>query len=196
MTTHNRKRRFNSTKIEKIHEKQKAIQSNGNECSCPSRKSSHWWPLKSTTRSGAFSRKIVKITQQSHQIETLDLSRRRAKLQRRKEQQVLRNKPEGDLGERSTTARVVDDVLHDTLEVAVALGVVQRAQLGSTLAVEGVRLHRNEKTVRIAQQALHQLMYGRKRRQILPETQQSSTYPENVAATLTLCCFTQIKQKR
>lgn len=40
----------------------------------------------------------------------------------------------------STTPWVVDDLLHNTLDVAVTLGVVQRAQLQGTLPVLGVAL--------------------------------------------------------
>lgn len=42
----------------------------------------------------------------------------------------------------STTPWVVDDLLHNTLDVAVTLGVVQRAQLQGTLPVLGVALMR------------------------------------------------------
>ena len=45
-----------------------------------------------------------------------------------------------DLGEGSTTAWVVDDLADDTADVAVALGKVQAAQLGGSLAVGGVGL--------------------------------------------------------
>ena len=43
-----------------------------------------------------------------------------------------------DLGDRRTTSRVVDDVLHDTADVAVFLGIVGRTQAARTLAVLGV----------------------------------------------------------
>jgi len=42
---------------------------------------------------------------------------------------------EDNAGQRSTTSRVVDDLPHDTLDVAVTLGIVQAAELGSALAV-------------------------------------------------------------
>ena len=45
---------------------------------------------------------------------------------------------EGDLSERSATARVVDDVLHNALDEAVALAEVEDAKLGSALASAGV----------------------------------------------------------
>jgi hypothetical protein len=41
---------------------------------------------------------------------------------------------EDDAGERGTTAGVVDDLLHDTPDVAMALGVVEAAELGGGLA--------------------------------------------------------------
>jgi len=47
---------------------------------------------------------------------------------------------EDDLGERSTTTGVVDDFLDDTANIAVALSIIERSQLGSTLTVSGVRL--------------------------------------------------------
>jgi len=47
---------------------------------------------------------------------------------------------EVNLSERSATARVVDDVLHDSLEETGALTEVKDAELGSTLAVAVVRL--------------------------------------------------------
>ena len=45
---------------------------------------------------------------------------------------------EDDLGERSTTSRVVDDLADDALDVSIALREVERAELGGTLAVGGV----------------------------------------------------------
>mmetsp|Transcript_17284 Transcript_17284/g.53576 ORF Transcript_17284/g.53576 Transcript_17284/m.53576 type:complete len:224 (+) Transcript_17284:269-940(+) len=48
---------------------------------------------------------------------------------------VAQRVAERHLGQRRTAARVVDDVGHNTLDVAVALGVVERAQLGRALAV-------------------------------------------------------------
>lgn len=47
--------------------------------------------------------------------------------------------PEDDLGEGCPAARVVDDVLHDALDVAVPLGEVHGAQTRSALAVLHVR---------------------------------------------------------
>jgi hypothetical protein len=47
---------------------------------------------------------------------------------------------EGHDGQRRATARVVDDLAHDALDEAVSLGVIHRAELGRTLAMEGVRL--------------------------------------------------------
>lgn len=46
---------------------------------------------------------------------------------------------EVDLRQRGATARVVDEGLDYTLDVAVTLGVVKSAELGRTLAVLGVR---------------------------------------------------------
>jgi hypothetical protein len=46
-----------------------------------------------------------------------------------------------NLGEGGTPARVVDDVLHHTLDVALALGKVELTVLGGALPVEDVRLH-------------------------------------------------------
>jgi hypothetical protein len=43
-----------------------------------------------------------------------------------------------DLSERSTTARVVDDLLHDTAGVSMALGVVEDTELGRSLVETGV----------------------------------------------------------
>lgn len=40
---------------------------------------------------------------------------------------------EDDLGQGGTTAGVVDDVLHDTADIAVALGIVEVAELGGGL---------------------------------------------------------------
>jgi uncharacterized membrane protein len=40
---------------------------------------------------------------------------------------------EGDLGERRASAWVVDDLLHDAADVAMALGVVEGAELGGSL---------------------------------------------------------------
>jgi hypothetical protein len=45
---------------------------------------------------------------------------------------------EDDLGERSTTAGVVDDVLHDAANVSLALGIVEGAELGRGLVEAGV----------------------------------------------------------
>lgn len=53
---------------------------------------------------------------------------------------VLVGVAEHDGGERSATARVVDDALHNTLDVAVAFGIVKRAELGRALAVGDVRV--------------------------------------------------------
>ena len=52
---------------------------------------------------------------------------------------VLVGVAEGDDGEGGTTSGVVDDVLDDALDVAVTLGIVQRTQLGGSLAVLVVR---------------------------------------------------------
>ena len=49
---------------------------------------------------------------------------------------VLVGVTELDAGERGATAGVVDDFSHNTLHVAVSLGKVEGAELGSTLAVE------------------------------------------------------------
>jgi hypothetical protein len=43
-----------------------------------------------------------------------------------------------DLSERSTTARVVDDLLHDTAGVSMALSVVEDTELGRSLVETGV----------------------------------------------------------
>lgn len=45
---------------------------------------------------------------------------------------------ENYLGERCTSSGVVDDLLHDTSDIAVLLGVVQRSESGGPLAVGGV----------------------------------------------------------
>mmetsp|Transcript_10669 Transcript_10669/g.20399 ORF Transcript_10669/g.20399 Transcript_10669/m.20399 type:complete len:219 (+) Transcript_10669:436-1092(+) len=47
---------------------------------------------------------------------------------------------EGNAGHRGTTSGVVEDLLDDTLDVAVALREVKRAHLGGALAVRVVRL--------------------------------------------------------
>jgi len=52
---------------------------------------------------------------------------------------VLASIVESHLGERSTTTRVVDDVLHDTLDEADALAKVEHAELCSALAATVVR---------------------------------------------------------
>ncbi|KAH3670706.1 hypothetical protein OGAPHI_001221 [Ogataea philodendri] len=46
---------------------------------------------------------------------------------------------EGNLGQWSSTTWVVQDLLHNTSDVSVLLGVVQGSQLGSTLSQSGVR---------------------------------------------------------
>lgn len=48
-------------------------------------------------------------------------------------------------GKRGTPARIVDDVIDDTLDVALALGEVELTVLGGALPVEGVRLHSRSK---------------------------------------------------
>ena len=48
--------------------------------------------------------------------------------------------PEVDNGERRTPARVVDDILHDALDVAIPLGVVDGPESGGPLPVLGVGL--------------------------------------------------------
>ena len=48
--------------------------------------------------------------------------------------------PELDLGERRAAARVVHNLLDDALDEPLALGVVERAELGRSLAPLGVRL--------------------------------------------------------
>lgn len=45
---------------------------------------------------------------------------------------------ENDASERRATARVVDDLLHDTTDVAVAFGIVEAAELGGVLPQAGV----------------------------------------------------------
>ena len=45
---------------------------------------------------------------------------------------------EGDLGEGRTTTGVVDDLLHDTAHVAMALGVVEGPELGGAVSEAGV----------------------------------------------------------
>jgi hypothetical protein len=45
---------------------------------------------------------------------------------------------EADLGQRSTTAGVVDDILHHTADVSMSLGVVESAELGGGLVETGV----------------------------------------------------------
>jgi len=47
---------------------------------------------------------------------------------------------EGDDGERRASARVVDDLAHDALDVALSLGEVDGSQAGSALAMERMRL--------------------------------------------------------
>lgn len=51
---------------------------------------------------------------------------------------VLVGAAEGDLGERSTTAGIVDDLLHDAANVAMSLGVVEGSELGRSLVEAGV----------------------------------------------------------
>ena len=46
-----------------------------------------------------------------------------------------------NLSKGGTPARVVDDILDHTLDVALALGKVELTVLGGALPVEGVRLH-------------------------------------------------------
>lgn len=46
---------------------------------------------------------------------------------------------ENDAGERSTTAGVVDDLLYDTTDVSMALGVIEGAELGRSLPQAGIR---------------------------------------------------------
>lgn len=47
--------------------------------------------------------------------------------------------PENDVGERSAAARVVDDLLHDTTDVSMALSVIEGAELGGVLNVRSYR---------------------------------------------------------
>lgn len=42
---------------------------------------------------------------------------------------------EDDLGKRSTSTRVVDDVLYDTTNVSMALGVVEGSEFGRVLEI-------------------------------------------------------------
>jgi len=51
---------------------------------------------------------------------------------------VLVGRPENDTGEGRATAGVVDDLLHDTADVAMALGIVERAELRRGLPQAGV----------------------------------------------------------
>lgn len=55
-----------------------------------------------------------------------------------------------DLGEGSTTAGIVDDLADDTANVALALGKVQVAQLGSALAMVGVALEDTSLTLALS----------------------------------------------
>jgi ubiquinone/menaquinone biosynthesis C-methylase UbiE len=43
-----------------------------------------------------------------------------------------------NLSERSTTARVVDDLLHNAPDISMALSEVERAELGRSLVETGV----------------------------------------------------------
>lgn len=54
---------------------------------------------------------------------------------------------EHDLGEGSTSAGVVDDLLHDTADVSMTLGVVEGSELGRSLAQVGVGGCESEKLV-------------------------------------------------
>jgi hypothetical protein len=45
---------------------------------------------------------------------------------------------EADLGQRSTTTGVVDDLLHHTANVSMSLSVVESAELGGGLVETGV----------------------------------------------------------
>lgn len=54
---------------------------------------------------------------------------------------------EHDLGEGSTSAGVVDDLLHDTADVSMTLGVVEGSELGRSLAQVGVGGCEREKLV-------------------------------------------------
>jgi hypothetical protein len=53
---------------------------------------------------------------------------------------------EDDTGEGSTTASIVDDLLHNTPDVTVALREVERTELGRRLVVVGVRLEDGMRT--------------------------------------------------
>ena len=55
-------------------------------------------------------------------------------------QTVLVTVAEVNDGQRGTTARVVDDILDDALDVAMSLGEVDRSEFGSTLSMEGMGL--------------------------------------------------------
>lgn len=50
---------------------------------------------------------------------------------------------EGNASERSASAGVVDDILHDALDVTAALSEVKSAELGCALAVVGVGLDKH-----------------------------------------------------
>ena len=68
------------------------------------------------------------------------------------------------LRERSTTSRVVDDVRDDTLDVAMALGVVNSAELGSTLAVGVMRLEDGPASLSLCPDHATHLKEGKKLR--------------------------------
>ncbi|GMN32291.1 hypothetical protein TIFTF001_041708, partial [Ficus carica] len=68
---------------------------------------------------------------------------------------------EGDLGERSASAGVVDDVGDDALDVAVALAEVEGAESRRTLAVVGVGLEYRPRTLTLgADDTTHLLLGG------------------------------------
>jgi hypothetical protein len=77
--------------------------------------------------------------------------------------------------QRSATARIVDDVLHNTLDVTVSLGEVKLAKLGSTLSLGRVGLYqaKNDK---------------KKSAPARGELNNMGHHLENATVTLTLCC--------
>lgn len=55
-----------------------------------------------------------------------------------------------DLGERSTTAGVVDDLLHDTTDVSMTLSIVERTELRGGLVETGVSRWKEANTISIS----------------------------------------------
>jgi hypothetical protein len=93
-----------------------------------------------------------------------------------------------NLSKGGTPARVVDDILDHTLDVALALGKVELTVLGGALPVEGVRLHsrRMDSTLIIDNLATTRERRKGEARHSLERKGRRTTYLEDASLTLPL----------